>query len=312
MQKFIFQISEAEEGERVDRYLSMAVDSLSRSYLQRLLKDGMVQLESSAGDLRPLKASYRVQSGERLRLDVPDAVLPEVKAEEIALDVLFEDDHLLVINKPKGMVVHPAPGHYSGTLVNALLWHCRDSLSGINGVLRPGIVHRIDRDTTGALLVCKNDFAHQEIASQLKAHRIERRYAAIVCGVIANDSGTINAPIGRNPKDRKKMAVLPISHDSGREAITHFKVVERFHKYSLIECMLETGRTHQIRVHMTHLGFPLLGDSVYGNIKVPFKLDGQSLHAKTLGFIHPVTKEKIKIEAPLPEYFLRLLKSMER
>ncbi|MCL2718475.1 MAG: RluA family pseudouridine synthase [Lachnospiraceae bacterium] len=319
MRKYIFQVSEEEEGERIDRHLSMLMDSFSRSYIQKLLKDELVLLEKSEGASRVLRASYRVQSGDRILLNVPAAVFPSIEAEDIPLDILFEDEFLLVVNKPKAMVVHPAPGHYSNTLVNALLYHCRDSLSGINGVLRPGIVHRIDRDTTGAILVCKSDSTHQEIARQLKERLVERRYLALVCGNIANESGTINTLIGRHPKNRKKMAVLPnLNNNSdmaigntinGKEAITHYKVAERFHKYSLLECRLETGRTHQIRVHLAYLGFPILGDEVYGNgLKAPFNLSGQTLHAATLGFVHPISKKYIEVEAPLPDYFVNLMK----
>ena len=309
MKKYIFQINEEEEGERIDRHLSVLIDSLSRSYLQKLLKNEMVLLETSSDELKPLKASYRIQTGDRIHVTVPDAVFLPLEAEDIPLDILFEDENLLVVNKVKGMVVHPAPGHYCQTLVNALLFHCRDSLSGIGGVLRPGIVHRLDRDTTGAILICKNDFAHQEIAAQFKSHTIKRKYIALVCGVLLDDSGTIKAPIGRHPKKRQKMAVLPADDENGKEAVTHYQVLERFLKYSLVECTLETGRTHQIRVHMAHLGFPVLGDDVYG-MKATFKLEGQTLHAAALGFVHPVLKEYMEIEAPLPDYFLELLKKL--
>ncbi|MCL2254852.1 MAG: RluA family pseudouridine synthase [Lachnospiraceae bacterium] len=311
MQKYVFQVSEEDEGERVDRYLSILTESLSRSYLQKLLKDGLVLLEADTGNFRVLRASYKVMSGDRIHLSIPDAVIPPIEAEEIPLDILYEDEHLLVVNKPKGMVVHPAPGHYQKTLVNALLYHCRDSLSGINGVLRPGIVHRIDRDTTGSIIVCKNDFAHQEIAKQLQEKTAARKYVAIVCGVIANDCGTVDAPIGRHPKERKKMAVLPENDTSGKNAVTNYRVLQRFHKYTYIECELETGRTHQIRVHMAYLKFPILGDGIYGNAKAPFKLTGQTLHAKTIGFIHPISKKEILIEAPIPDYFLKLLRILD-
>ncbi len=303
MKEFWFQIAEEEEGERIDKQLSVLMDSLSRSYIQKLLKDELVLLQRTTGDLQPLKSNYRVKTGDRIFLTVPEAVIPDIMPENIPLDILFEDEHLLVVNKPKGMVVHPAPGHYSGTLVNALMYHCQGSLSGINGVMRPGIVHRIDRDTTGSLLVCKNDFAHNIIAQQLKEHSMERKYVAIVCGNLKSESGTIDSPIGRHPVERKKMAVIP----DGREAVTHYRVLRHFDKYTYVECQLETGRTHQIRVHLSHIGHPLLGDSVYGNIKSPFHLEGQTLHAKTLGFIHPVSKEFIKTEAPLPSYFNHLL-----
>ena len=217
---------------------------------------------------------------------------------------MYEDKDILIVNKPKDMVVHPAPGHYEGTLVNAIMFHCKDELSGINGVLRPGIVHRIDKDTTGSIIICKNDEAHRKIARQLKEHSITRKYRAIVYGRIMEEEGTVNAPIGRHPTDRKKMA---INEKNGKPAVTHYKVLERFDKYTYIECQLETGRTHQIRVHMTSIGHPLLGDEVYGNAKCPFKLEGQTLHAMTIGFIHPTTGEYVEYEAPLPEYFEHLL-----
>jgi 23S rRNA pseudouridine1911/1915/1917 synthase len=255
---------------------------------------------------RVVKASYQVREGDVIRLAVPEAVIPAIEAEDIPLDILYEDEALLVVNKPKGMVVHPAPGHYSGTLVNALLHHCQGSLSGINGVLRPGIVHRIDRDTTGALVACKNDLVHREIARQLQKHSLERRYLAIACGVMKDDSGSVDLPIGRHPRERKKMAVLPPGDERGRRAVTHYQVRERFRAHTYIECRLETGRTHQIRVHMAHLGYPLLGDEVYGKAKPP--LAGQTLHAAVLGFTHPLTGERIHIEAPLPGYFTELLR----
>ncbi|MCL2051913.1 MAG: RluA family pseudouridine synthase [Lachnospiraceae bacterium] len=313
MQEYIFKVGEEEEGERVDRLLSILNDSLSRSYIQKLLKDELVLLKKAAADennndFRILRASYRVQNGDLIHLKVPNAVFPSIEAEDIPLDILFEDEFLLVVNKPKGLVVHPAPGHFSHTLVNALLHHCRDSLSGINGVLRPGIVHRIDRDTTGAIVVCKSDYAHQEIAAQLKEHRIGRTYLALVCGKIANEAGTINTLIGRNPKHRKKMAVLPYGDENGKEAITHYRVLERFPKHTLVECQLETGRTHQIRVHLSHLGFPVLGDEVYGGQRPMFKLSGQTLHAASLGFIHPGSKAYMEFTAPLPDYFEELLR----
>lgn len=235
---------------------------------------------------------------------IPEAVEPAVEAEDIPLSVLYEDEDVLIVNKPKGMVVHPAPGHYSGTLVNAVLYHCKGQLSGINGVLRPGIVHRIDRDTTGSLVICKNDRAHREIAVQLKDHSMTRSYRAIVHGVLKADEGTVDAAIGRDEKDRRRMAV---NEKNGKPAVTHYKVLERFREYTYIECRLETGRTHQIRVHMTSIGHPLLGDEVYGSRKSSFRLEGQTLHAYTLGFIHPSTQEYLEVCAPLPGYFAHLL-----
>ena len=222
--------------------------------------------------------------------------------------ILYEDSDILIVNKPKGMVVHPSAGHYTGTLVNALMYYCKDDLSGINGVMRPGIVHRIDMDTTGSLLVCKNDYAHQNIAEQLKTHDIKRVYHAVVHGVLKEDEGTIDAPIGRHPVERKKMS---INYKNGKEAVTHYKVMKRFRNYTYIQCQLETGRTHQIRVHMASIKHPLLGDVVYGPAKCPFKLKGQTLHAKTIGILHPRTNEYLEIDAPLPEYFSELLKKLE-
>ena len=233
-----------------------------------------------------------------------EAVEPEILAENIPLDILYEDRDVILVNKPKGMVVHPAAGHYTGTLVNALMYHCREDLSGINGVLRPGIVHRIDMDTTGVLIACKNDQAHNSIAAQLKEHSITRRYQAIVHGVVKEDEGVVDAPIGRHPQDRKKMC---INHQNGKSAVTHYRVLKRFSGFTHIECRLETGRTHQIRVHMASLGHPLLGDLVYGPARCPYKLQGQTLHAGILGFIHPTTGAYMEFTAPLPEYFKHLL-----
>ena len=235
---------------------------------------------------------------------IPEAAEPDITAEDIPLSVLYEDADVLIVNKPKGMVVHPAPGHYSGTLVNAVMFHCKGQLSGIGGVMRPGIVHRIDRDTTGSLIICKNDQAHNSLAAQLKEHSITRRYRAIVHGVIRSDQGTVDAPVGRDPKDRKRMAVNEIN---GKPAVTHYEVLQRFQDYTYIECRLETGRTHQIRVHMTSIGHPLLGDEVYGNRKTSFRLEGQTLHAMTIGFVHPSTGAYLEVTAPLPEYFEHLL-----
>lgn len=286
--------------ERVDVFLAGEMEGFSRSYIQKLIRQGNVLVNQ-----RPAKANYRLDEGDLVRVEIPEAVAPEIMPEDISIDILYEDADLLVVNKPKGMVVHPAAGHYSGTLVNALLYHCREGLSGINGVMRPGIVHRIDMDTTGSLLVCKNDFAHQAIAAQLKEHSITRRYRAIVHGVLGEDEGIIDAPIGRHSTERKKMAV---NEKNGKEAVTHYKVIQRFEKFTYIECRLETGRTHQIRVHMSHIHHPLLGDTVYGPSRCPFKLQGQTLHAMVLGFLHPRTGEYMEFTAPLPEYFEQLLK----
>lgn len=303
MEKFEFQ-TETNQGERADKFLSEKMPELSRSYIQKLIKDGCVLVGE-----KPIKANYKPQAGEVLNVCIPDAVELDVKPENIPLDILYEDADILIVNKPKGMVVHPAAGHFSGTLVNALLYHCGDSLSGINGVMRPGIVHRIDMDTTGSLLVCKNDSAHQFLAEQLKEHSINRIYHAIVHGNIKEDTGTVSAPIGRHPIDRKKMSV---NYQNGKEAVTHYQVLERFGDYTYIACRLETGRTHQIRVHMASIHHPLLGDAVYGPQKCPWNLQGQTLHAKILGIVHPRTGKYMEFDAPLPEYFQALLERLRK
>lgn len=291
---------ENQEGERIDRYLSEELEDRSRSYIQKLIKENYVTVNQ-----KPVKANYRLSLGDRLEIDLPEAKEPDIRPEDIPLDILYEDKDIIIVNKPKQMVVHPAPGHYSQTLVNALMYHCGPQLSGINGTMRPGIVHRIDMDTTGSLVACKNDLAHQSLSEQLKEHSIRRIYVAIVHGNIKEDEGTVNAPIGRHPTERKKMS---IHSRNGREAITHYRVLERFGNYTYIQCELETGRTHQIRVHMASLGHPLLGDSVYGPKKCPFpNLKGQTLHARTLGIIHPRTGEYLEVNAPLPAYFIELL-----
>lgn len=288
------------DGNRVDVFLNERIPGFSRSYLQKLISSSCVAVNG-----KTVKSSYRLVSDDAVVIEIPDEVKPDIRPEPIPLDILYEDEDLLVVNKPKGMVVHPAAGHYSGTLVNAILYHCEGCLSGINGVLRPGIVHRIDRDTTGSLVVCKNDMAHHALAEQLKAHTIHRRYRAIVWGRIPEDERTVEAPIGRHPTDRKRMAV---NYKNGKNAVTHYRVLQRFSSFTYIECCLETGRTHQIRVHMASLGHPLLGDAVYGPIKSPFRhLEGQCLHAMTLGFIHPRTGSYLECTAPLPEYFENLL-----
>ncbi len=298
MDAFCFQITEEMEDERIDKCISMLIDSLSRSYIQKLIKEDAVSVNG-----KPVKGSYRVKEEDEVSFFLPKAVEPDITAQPIPLDILYEDRDVIVVNKPKGMVVHPAAGHYCDTLVNALLYHCGAELSGINGVMRPGIVHRIDRDTTGSLIVCKNDRAHNCIAEQLKEHSITRRYRAICHGVLKEEEGTIDKPIGRHPTDRKKMAVS----EKGKRAVTHYKVLQRFAKYTYIECELETGRTHQIRVHMASIGHPLLGDEVYSNVKSPYKLEGQTLHAQVLGFRHPTTGEYIEVSAPLPDYFKHFL-----
>lgn len=291
---------ENEEGKRIDRYLTEELEDRSRSYLQKLIKEGYIKVNG-----KPVKSNYRLVLGDRVDVTLPEAEEPDIAAENIPLDILYEDQDIIIVNKPKQMVVHPAPGHYSGTLVNALMYHCGRELSGINGTMRPGIVHRIDMDTTGSLIVCKNDIAHQSLSEQLKDHSINRIYEAIVHGNIKEDNGTVNTPIGRHPTERKKMSTHA---KNGKTAITHYRVLERFGDYTYIQCKLETGRTHQIRVHMASIGHPLLGDAVYGPKKCPFSgLIGQTLHAKTLGIIHPRTGEYLEINAPLPEYFIKLL-----
>lgn len=301
METFEYTISKENEG-RIDKFLSENMSEVSRSFIQKIMKDGCVLVGN-----QPVKSNYKLKVGDAVSISIPELEEPNIEAERIPLDILYEDTDLLVVNKPKGMVVHPSAGHYSGTLVNALMYHCKDQLSGINGVMRPGIVHRIDMDTTGSLLVCKNDYAHQNLAQQLKEHTITRKYHAIVHGNVKEDEGTVEGPIGRHPIDRKKMS---INTKNGKEAITHYRVLERFGNYTYVECELETGRTHQIRVHMASIHHPLLGDAVYGPAKCPFKLQGQTLHAKILGFEHPRTKEYIETDAPLPDYFLQLLKKL--
>lgn len=296
---------EDEAGERIDKFLSEEFSDRSRSFLQKLIKEQYVKVNG-----KPVKASYRLILGDLVSILFPEPEKLNIAAENIPLDILYEDDDIIVVNKPKQMVVHPAPGHYSGTLVNALLYHCRSNLSGINGSLRPGIVHRIDMDTTGSLVVCKNDIAHQSLSDQLKEHSIHRVYEAVVHGNLKEDTGRIDAPIGRHPVERKKMSTLS---KNGREAVTHYRVLERFGNFTYIQCRLETGRTHQIRVHMASIGHPLLGDLIYGPGKCLFsKLQGQTLHAKTLGFIHPKTGEYMEFSAPLPEYFTNILDKLRR
>ena len=285
-------------GKRIDVFAAENYEELSRSGLKKIIDGGGVTVNN-----KTVKANYKLRTGDIVTMNIPESVPLEIIPQNIPLDILYEDDDVIVINKPQGMVVHPAPGHYTDTLVNALLYHCGDSLSGINGIMRPGIVHRIDMDTSGVIMAAKNNNSHRSLALQLAEHSITRKYNAIVYNNIKEDEGTIDKPLGRNPSDRKKMAVVP----GGRRAVTHYRVLDRLGKFTYIEAQLETGRTHQIRVHMTYAGHPLLGDSVYGPKKQPFNLKGQVLHARVLGFVHPVTGEYMEFESPLPEYFQKLL-----
>ena len=302
MNKIVITVPEDADGARADKFLAEAIDHLTRSALQKLIAAGNVEIEGKA-----ISKSRVIKEGEDITVIVPDAVSLDVEAEDIPLDIYYEDDDLLVVYKPKGMVVHPAPGNHNGTLVNALLWHCRESLSGINGVLRPGIVHRIDKDTSGLLLVAKNDFAHVSLAAQIKEHSLNRIYQTIVYGVNLPEEGDVDAPIGRSTKDRKKMAVI----DGGRSAQTHYSVVKRYVGFTHMQCKLKTGRTHQIRVHMAYIGHPVAGDAVYGPKNVITQLEGQCLHAGTIGFIHPKTGEYMEFTAPLPKYFTEFERKLE-
>lgn len=300
MELYNFTIENEQVGLRLDRFLSEMLPEHSRSYIQTLITEERVCVNQAK-----TKSNYKLKVGDSVSITIPDPVELDVVPENIPLDIIYEDSDVILVNKPKGMVVHPAAGHDSGTLVNALLYHCKDSLSTINGVMRPGIVHRIDMDTTGVLVVCKNDNAHQSLAEQLKVHSITRKYRAIVHGNLKTETGTIHTTIGRHPDDRKKMAV---NVKNGRDAITHYRVLQQLNGFSYIECELETGRTHQIRVHMASIGHPILGDAVYGPKKCPFKaLQGQTLHAMVLGFQHPTTNEYVEFVAELPQYFKDLL-----
>lgn len=294
-----YHVTEQDQGMRIDQFLCKYQPDVSRSAIQKWIKDGNVLVQG-----KTCKANYRINQGDTIALFVPEPVEVSIQPQDIPLDILYEDKDLLIVNKPKGMVVHPAPGHPDGTLVNAIMYHCKESLSGINGEIRPGIVHRIDQDTTGSLIVCKNDQAHIKIAEQIKVHSINRIYRGIVIGHPAEDEGLVHAPIGRNPNDRKKMA---INEKNGKDAITHYRLLKRFKDYSYMEFKLETGRTHQIRVHMASIGHPLLGDVLYGPKKCPYKLQGQTLHAAVIGFVHPTSGEYLEVEAPLPDYFKYLL-----
>lgn len=302
MEEKELNVSEADAGVRLDRFVSEAL-GLTRSNIEKLAEAGHVTCEG-----KPLAKSYKLRQGDVLHIVLPEPVALDVLPEEIPLDIRYEDEDLLVVNKPKGMVVHPAAGNYNGTLVNALLAHCGDSLSGINGVIRPGIVHRIDKDTSGLLIVAKNDFAHQHLAAQIKAHSFTRRYEAVVHGNVKQDEGKVDAPIGRNPKDRKAMAV---TEKNSRNAITHFRVLTHFKRFTHVQLELETGRTHQIRVHMAYIGHPVAGDVVYGPKKVEPHLNGQCLHARVIGFVHPRTGKYLEITSELPAYFSAFLNRLE-
>lgn len=299
MSDLVLTVTSEYDGMRADKFISENSD-ISRSFAVSLIESGNCLLNKKA-----CGKNYKVKSGDVFEIDLPNTEEPEIMAENIPLDIMYEDKDLLVVNKPKGMVVHPAPGHYSGTLVNALMYHCKDSLSGINGVIRPGIVHRIDKDTSGLLIVAKNDAAHNGLAEQIKVHSFTRKYEAVVTGGV-KENGTVNAPIARHKIDRKKMAVSP----DGREAITHYEVIENYNKYSHLRLILKTGRTHQIRVHMAYIGHPVAGDPVYGDGK-PKWLNGQCLHAREIRFVHPVTKDELYFTSPLPDYFEKMLKNIK-
>lgn len=303
MNQYCFLADQNAENERIDKYLTDYLKKYSRSFLQKLIKDSQVQVNG-----RVVKSNYRLHEEDRIELTVPNPLETDILPENLNLDIVYEDTDVLVVNKPKGMVVHPSAGHSSGTLVNGLMYHCKDQLSGINGVLRPGIVHRIDMDTTGLLIVCKNDSAHNNIALQLKEHTTTRRYHALAKGTFKESSGTVDAPIGRNPNNRLKMA---INYEHGKEAVTHFRVLEQFRDCAYVECILETGRTHQIRVHMSSIGHPLLGDTVYGGPAVK-NVQGQMLHAKIIGFTHPSTGKYMEFDSELPEYFQDILNKYRR
>ncbi|MGL4772640.1 MAG: RluA family pseudouridine synthase [Clostridium sp.] len=302
MDEMIFTIDENFDGERIDKYLARVLEGKSRSFLQGVIEKGNVKVNEKI-----VKSNYKLKVLDEVSVDLPEPIHLTVEPEDIPIEIIYEDNDVIVVNKPQGMVVHPAPGNYTGTLVNALLYHCND-LSSINGVIRPGIVHRIDKDTTGVLVVAKNDEAHNKLSAQLKDHSMKREYYALVEGKINSDGGTIDKPLARSKRDRLKIAIMP----EGRRAVTHYEVLERFRTTSLVKCVLETGRTHQIRVHMSSIGYPLVGDPLYGFSKTKFRSDGQMLHAKTLGFIHPSTNEYMEFTTELPSYFNELIDNLRK
>ena len=293
----------ADESIRIDKFIASKLEGVTRSHIQKLIDDGCITVDGKS-----VKSNHKLKIGQSIDVALPEAKQLDVVADDIALDIVYEDEHMLVVNKPQNMVVHPAAGNYEGTLVNALMHHCGDSLSGINGVIRPGIVHRIDKDTSGLLLVAKDDATHIGLSEQIKEHSLTRKYIAIVHGNFKNDEGTVDAPIGRHPTDRKRMC---ITEKNSKNAVTHYRVLQRFMEYTLVECKLETGRTHQIRVHMASLGHPVMGDKTYGVKKEKYNLSGQLLHAKIVGFIHPITKEYMEFETDIPERFMKFLKKQD-
>lgn len=303
MENIVFTAPPEFAGERMDKIIADCCDDISRSYAAKLCEDGMV-----LADEKTVSKKYKIKGGEKIEITMPEPIEAEAKPENIPLDIVYEDKDIIIVNKPQGMVVHPAAGNESGTLVNGLLWHCGKELSAINGVVRPGIVHRIDKDTSGLLIAAKNNEAHLSLAEQWQSSKPLRKYIALVNGNIRDESGTIKKPIARHPSDRKKMAVV----QGGREAITHFRVLERYGQYTLVECTLETGRTHQIRVHMASLGHSIVGDKTYGIKKEKFNLDGQLLHAQTIGFIHPSTRERMEFTSQIPDYFQNILNKLAR
>ncbi|EDT75683.1 RluA family pseudouridine synthase [Clostridium butyricum] len=301
MEKTLIKVDEQDEGLRIDKYLSNIFKDKSRSFIQGLIEKENVKVNS-----KTLKSNYKLKKADEIEIMIPEPEILSVEAENIPIDIVYEDEDVIVVNKAQGMVVHPAPGNYNGTLVNALLYHCKD-LSSINGVIRPGIVHRIDKDTSGILVIAKNDDAHNKLSEQLKDHSMKREYYALIEGRLKNNDGTIDKPLGRCKKDRLKIGII----EDGKRAVTHYEVVERYNGYTLVKCVLETGRTHQIRVHMASIGFPLVGDPLYGFKRQKFKLEGQVLHARTLGFIHPRTGEYMEFTSELPQYFCDLINKLK-